>query len=544
MQDVALSVGRLLRHAVTVHPTAEVVTAMASGLRSATFAEVGQRAARLANALRELGVSGNDRVATFLWNTAEHVEAYLAVPTMGAVLHTVNIRLSEEQTAFVINHAEDKVMIVADSLVPTIAPVLPVLTTLRHLVVVGDSAGEAIAALGNNRRVEVHLYEELLAAASSDFDGPEVDEHEAAAICYTSGTTGDPKGVVYSHRSIYLHSMACAMGDGFNITTADRVLAVVPMFHANAWGLPYTSMMVGASLVLPDRYMSADHLVNLIERAKPTIAAGVPTIWNDVLHRVVSEGADLSSLRLIIAGGSAVAASLQRSMQETCNVRMLQAWGMTETSPTALVSWPTLPEDHPDHWTQRAKQGRLMSSVEARVVDENGEVLPRDGNSIGEIEVRGPYVTAGYYRVDATDRVHDGWLRTGDLGTIDALGYVQIRDRAKDMIKSGGEWISSVDLETALIGHAGVREAAVIGVPDPRWEERPLAVVALNDGAEVSAVDLRAYLSGTFARWQVPRQWAFVAQVPRTSVGKYDKKRIRQLHAEGALRVVGAEDPD
>jgi fatty-acyl-CoA synthase len=536
MQDVPLSVGRLLQHAVSVHPTAEVVTATEDGIRSATFARVGDRVGRLANALRRLGIADDDRVATFMWNTQEHLEAYLAVPSMGAVLHTVNIRLSEEQLVFIVNHAEDKVLLLADTLVDSIAPAIDQMKTLEHVVVAGPDAGAVIAQLGGHR-FQVHSYESLLDKASPEVEWPDVDERDAAAICYTSGTTGDPKGVAYSHRSIYLHSMACAMGDGMDIGTTDRVLPVVPMFHANAWGMPYTSLLVGATLVLPDRFMQASQLIRLIELARPTIAAGVPTIWNDVVNTVKGQGGDLSSLRLIIGGGSAVAVSLQQAMRDVCGVLMLQAWGMTETSPVALVGWPPVAEDHPDHWGLRAKQGRLMSSMEARVVNEEGDVLARDGSSIGEIEVRGPYVTGGYYLVDSDDRFHDGWLRTGDLGTIDRLGFVSISDRAKDMIKSGGEWISSVDLEAAIVGHPAVREAAVIGIPDPRWEERPLAVVALIEGAEVTTDELREYLANQFAKWQIPQHWAFVEQVPRTSVGKYDKKVMRQMHSEQRFQV-------
>lgn len=533
MQDVPLVVGRIWQHAVEVHPDAEVLTATEHGMRSATFTEVGARAGKLANALDGLGVRADDRVATLLWNTQEHVEAYLAVPAMGAVLHTINVRLSQEQITFIVEHAQDRVLLVADNLVAALAPALAHTPTVEHVVIVGSDA--AAASLLRGLDVDVHRYEELLADSSSQFDCPDLDEREAAAICYTSGTTGNPKGVVYSHRSVYLHSMACAMGDSFNIATGDRVLAVVPMFHATAWGLPYTSLLVGATLVLPDHFMSARQLVRLIERARPTMAAGVPTIWNDILGVVQRDGGDLSSLRRIFAGGSAVATSLQQAMQQTCGVTMLQAWGMTETSPTAVVGLPTLPQDHPDHWTQRAKQGRLMSSVQARLVAEDGRVLPHDGTSIGEIEVKGPYVTAGYYRMGTPDSFDDGWLRTGDLGTIDRLGFLSICDRAKDMIKSGGEWISSVDLETTLVEHPGVREAAVIGVPDPRWEERPLAVVALNDANTVTSAELRALLSAKFAKWQIPEKWAFVDHVPRTSVGKYDKKAIRLLYAEGRL---------
>ncbi|WP_181784327.1 long-chain-fatty-acid--CoA ligase, partial [Pseudonocardia pini] len=473
--------------------------------------------------------------ATFQRNNQEHLEAYLAVPAMGAVLHTLNIRLSAEQLVFIAGHAEDRVLIVDGTLAAVVAPLLERMPTLRHVVVVGadDSARTALATPG----VTVHDYAELLDAAPPEFDWPELDERDAAAMCYTSGTTGDPKGVVYSHRSVYLHSMACAMGDALGLTAADRVLPVVPMFHANAWGLPYAALLVGADLVLPDRFTSGADLVRVVETTRPTVAAGVPTVWSDVLGHVRARGGDLGSLRYALGGGAPVSVGLQRAMAKVCGVRLVHAWGMTETSPVALVNWPPVAEDHPDHWTYRAAQGRLLNLVEGRVVAEDGTELPRDGRAVGELEVRGPYVTAGYHRLDAPDRVHDGWLRTGDLGSIDALGYVTLSDRAKDVIKSGGEWISSVDLETAIAEHPAVREAAVIGVPDDRWQERPVAVVALHAGEAVRPAELREHLATEFASWQLPDGWSFVEEVPRTSVGKYDKKALRALYADDALAV-------
>jgi fatty-acyl-CoA synthase len=538
MQQVPLTVGRLLNHAVTTHPTAEVITSTGTGVRRITFAELGQRSARLANALRDLGVTGDQRVGTFLWNNAEHLEAYAAVPAMGAVLHTVNIRLSQQQMVFVIGHAEDRVLVVDASLVERIVPIAHQLGTVEHVVVTGPDTDTAVDQL-TGFDFRVHSYESLLAAAKPDFTWVEADENEAAAMCYTSGTTGDPKGVVYSHRSVYLHSMACAMGDSLGITTADRVMPVVPMFHANAWGLPYSAMLVGADLVLPDRFMRPDELVGLIERARPTLTAAVPTVWSDVLSHVRTHGGDLSSLRLMLGGGAPVPVSLQQDMAEVAGILMLQAWGMTETSPTALVGWPPVDESDPGFWSFRAKQGRVLSSVEARIVGEDGTPLPRDGHSVGELEVRGPFVTAGYYRVDTPDALHDGWLRTGDVGTIDELGFVGLTDRAKDIIKSGGEWISSVELESAVVSHPAVREAAVIGIPDDRWQERPLAMVALHSGAEVTVADLQHHLSESVAKWQIPDAWVFVESIPKTSVGKYDKKRMRTMHREHELAVEG-----
>jgi fatty-acyl-CoA synthase len=535
MQDAPLTVARIVRHARDVHPTAEVVTATDGGTRAATLGDVAGRAGRLAHALRSLGIHGDERVATFMWNNQEHLEAYFAVPSMGAVLHTLNIRLSVEQLVFIAGHAEDRVVLVDDSLVGTLLPALDEMTTVRHVVVSGPDSAARVAELAG-RSFEVHDYEALIAQYPAEFDWPDVDERDAAALCYTSGTTGDPKGVAYSHRSIYVHSMAIAMGDGFRIDTDDRVLPVVPMFHANAWGMPYAAAMIGASLTLPDRFMGAEQLVAFIERSRPTLGAGVPTVWNDVISRARSHGGDLGSFKVVIGGGALVPVSLQREMMDVCGVLMVQAWGMTETSPTAVVSWPPTGIDGDEMWRFRAKQGRLMSCVEGRVVGDDGRVLPSDGRAVGELEVRGPYVTRGYYL--QPDVLHDGWLRTGDLGTIDELGFIAITDRAKDMIKSGGEWISSVDLEAAIMAHPAVSEAAVIGIPDPKWQERPLGIVALRPGAEVTTDELRDFLARTFAKWQIPETWTFVEQIPRTSVGKFDKKVMRAMQADHAFDVV------
>jgi fatty-acyl-CoA synthase len=309
------------------------------------------------------------------------------------------------------------------------------------------------------------------------------------------------------------------------------------MFHANAWGLPYAALLVGADLVLPDRFMKPAELVGLIERARPTVTAAVPTIWSDALGHIRAHGGDLSSLRLMLGGGAPVPVSLQQEMAEVTGVLMLQAWGMTETSPTAVVGWPPVPQSDPRFWSFRAKQGRLLSSVEARIVTDGGQVQPRDGTSLGELEVRGPYVTAGYYQVDQPDVLHEGWLRTGDVGTIDEFGFVGLTDRAKDIIKSGGEWISSVELESAVVSHPAVREVAVIGIPDDRWQERPLAIVALHHGFETTIKELQEHLSRLLAKWQIPDSWVFVDSVPKTSVGKFDKKRMRTMHRDGELLV-------
>src|SRR4051794_36488376 len=544
MQDAQLTIGSVMRHGTTVHADSEVVTATTDGTRSRTYAEVGRRAAQLAHGLRGLGIAADQRVATFMWNNAEHLEAYLAVPSMGAVLHTLNIRLFPEQLVYIANHAEDSVVIVDDSLVPLFAKELPQLTSVTHVLVAGPDT--AAADLGSLRAAgkEVLVYDDLLAEQPDAFDWPDVDERDAAAMCYTSGTTGNPKGVVYSHRSAWLHSLAVSTGNGAGLDFHDRVLPIVPMFHANSWGLAYAAVMTGASLCMPDRWLQAEPLVRFIQESRPTVSGAVPTVWNDVLAYL--DGHDdvrLDSLRLILCGGSAVPVSLQQALEDRHGLYVRQAWGMTETSPVASAGLVPAGVEGDDQWSYRGSQGRLLCGVEGRIVGDDGPSLPWDGESVGELEVRGPWVTGGYYDPRgsgddaADDKFHDGWLRTGDVGTLDPLGYIRLSDRAKDVIKSGGEWISSVDLENALMGHPDVVEAAVVGIPDEKWQERPLATVVLRDGATTTPAELREYLGQSFAKWQLPDAWAFVDQVPRTSVGKFDKKVVRAGFAEGRYDV-------
>jgi fatty-acyl-CoA synthase len=531
MQDYPLSVAAIFRHGRSVHAGSRVATFEGERTRHATYGEIAARADRLASALRRLGVRPGDRVGTFCWNTQEHLEAYLAVPSMGAVLHTLNIRLFPEQLVYVASHAEDRVVLVDDSLVPVLARVRPQLATVKHVVVIGDGDASALGA-------GVLRYEDLLAAESPGFDWPEVDERAAAAMCYTSGTTGNPKGVVYSHRSTFLHSLATTSGAAWALSDRDRILLIVPMFHANAWGLPYAGWMVGSDFVMPGRFLQAAPLCRMIAEERPTMSGAVPTIWNDILHHVEKHPVDLSSFRVIACGGSAVPRSLMERFQERHGARIVQAWGMTETSPLAAIAFPPKGTPACDEMAWRAKTGRVMHGVELRIVDDTGRVLPWDGTSAGEIEVRGPWVTGAYYGDDTPEKFHDGWLRTGDVGTVDAHGFVQITDRAKDVIKSGGEWISSVELENAIMAHPDVVEAAVVGVPDPRWDERPLACVVLRSGVGTTAEDLRAFVLERVARWWVPERWTFIDEVPKTSVGKFDKKVLRARHGAGGLAVV------
>jgi fatty-acyl-CoA synthase len=533
MQDYPLTVGSIMRYATTVFGSSHVDTFTGDGTRRTTYADLGKRAARLAGALRALGVQADQRVATFMWNNAEHLETYLAVPSMGAVLHTLNIRLFPDQLIYIAEHAEDDVVIVDGSLVPLLAKVLREFKTVRHVIVVGPGDLTALADAGK----ELHSYEDLLAAAPESYDWPQdIDERSAAAMCYTSGTTGNPKGVVYSHRTMYLHSMAVCTGNGMGLSSADKVLPVVPMFHANAWGLPYAALMAGAPLLMPDRFLQSEPLVRLMETERPTVAGAVPSIWNDVLRYTREHGSDLTSLRMVPCGGSAVPESLMRSFDEL-GVRIVQAWGMTETSPLATIAHPPVGSAGEEAWRYRATQGRVLCGLEVRVVGDGDMLMPADGVAVGEVEIRGSWITGSYYKDEDPAKFHDGWLRTGDVGTLSPDGYLVLTDRAKDVIKSGGEWISSVELENHLMAHPDVIEAAVVGVPDDRWDERPLASVVLRADAPTGVRDLQEFVAGRVARWQVPERWAVIAEVPKTSVGKFDKKVLRKQYAEGALDV-------
>jgi fatty-acyl-CoA synthase len=539
MMDVPLTVTALMRYGTSTFASREVVTWTGDGSRRQSYGQTGARGAKLAGALRSLGVHGDQRVATLMWNNSQHLEAYLAIPSMGAVLHTLNLRLDPAQLGYIANHAEDYAVIVDESLVPLLAQVLGHATTIRHILVTGPAGAlaEHAAQLAGPGR-EVHSYEELLSGMPESFTWAEPDERSAAAMCYTSGTTGMPKGVVYSHRSAYLHSMGACMGNHMGISERDRVLPVVPMFHANAWGLPYAAVMSGADLIMPDRFLQPEPLVKLIEAERPTVAGAVPTIWNGLLQYIRQHGGDISSLRLVPCGGSAVPHALIDAFEKELGVLIVQAWGMTETSPIGSMAHPPAGTPEDQAWAYRDTQGRLVCTVEARLVGDGGTILPHDGKAVGEVQVRGPWVTGSYYRDDDPGKFHDGWLRTGDVGTIDPLGFVTLTDRAKDVIKSGGEWISSMVLENELMAHPQVSEAAVIGVPDERWGERPLATVVVLPGAEVTAAELRAFLAERVPRWQLPERWCFIAEVPKTGVGKFAKTRIRDSYARGDYTVI------
>ncbi|MER6445900.1 long-chain fatty acid--CoA ligase [Streptomyces venezuelae] len=541
MQDVPLLVTRILRHGMTIHGKSQVTTWTGEAEpHRRSFAEIGNRATRLAGALRdELGVQQDERVATLMWNNAEHVEAYFAIPSMGAVLHTLNLRLPPEQLIFIVNHAADRVVLVNGTLLPLLVPLLPHLPTIEHVVVSGIGDRSALEGLN----VRVHEYEELLAGASDSYEWPELDERQAAAMCYTSGTTGDPKGVVYSHRSLYLHSMQVNMAESMGLTDRDTTLVVVPQFHVNAWGLPHATFMTGINMLMPDRFLQPAPLAEMIEREKPTHAAAVPTIWQGLLAEVTAHPRDLSSMKQVTIGGSACPPSLMEAYDKL-GVRVCHAWGMTETSPLGTMAHPPSGLSAEEQWPYRITQGRFPAGVEARLIGPSGDLLPWDGQSAGELEVRGNWIASAYYGGASGEPFRpedkfsaDGWLKTGDVGVISADGYLTLTDRAKDVIKSGGEWISSVDLENALMAHPDVAEAAVVAVPDEKWGERPLATVVLREGASVGCTDLHEFLARTVAKWQLPERWTFIEAVPKTSVGKFDKKVIRKQYADGALAV-------
>jgi fatty-acyl-CoA synthase len=529
--DFPLTVDHIRRRMRDCSPSAQIVTLKEGGeTQRATFAGVSVRIDRLARALTRLGVKEGDRVGTFAWNNQRHFELYFAIPCIGAVLHTLNIRLFSEQLVYIVNHAEDRVIFVDDSLVELLERLSPQFEHVEHYVVMGG--GDTGNLPGAVR------YEDLLDdAGPGEFEYPTLHERQAAALCYTSGTTGNPKGVLYSHRSISLHSTATLMKDSVGLGREERVLAVVPMFHANAWGLPHGAALAGCDLILPDRFLAAEPLARLIEAERPTLMGCVPTIFADLLRFADAHPeVDLSSLTNAACGGSAVPRQLMKDFYDRHGVRVFQAWGMTETSPVATYSRPKEGEHDDAYWDDRARQGRPLPWVELRLVDDDGAEVAWDDESTGEIEVRGPWIASSYFREPPDAEKFDrGWLRTGDIATVDHGGSVQITDRSKDVIKSGGEWISSVELENEVMAHPDVLEAAVIAKPDERWAERPLCCVVLKEGADTSAEDLVEHLRPRVAGWWLPDEFAFIGEVPKTSVGKFDKKVLRARLGEGTL---------
>lgn len=529
MMHMPMSVQMIMRHGAALFPESRVVDYDGESCTSHRYADVADDAARLAAALAELGIQPGDRVGTFSWNNAAHQVAYLAIPSMGAIMHTINCRLSAEQIAYVINHAQDRVLIVEDRLMGSLAPALELLTTVEHLLVIGagESAGKGIPT---------HSFHDALAAQAPSFDWPDLDENSAAAICYTSGTTGNPKGVVYSHKTTYLHALASRAVDTFAICERDRLLLAPPMFHANSWGMPYSGWFSGSDLIMPGPYLQPEHLIRMIGSERPTFSAMVPTVLGDLL-RVPQDELDMRCFRMLVSGGSAVPATMIEAVRDRWGVPLLQGWGMTETSPMCVLSHPPRDASEEEETRWRCKSGRPVPGIEVRVVDDSEQPLPHDGASVGELQLRGPWVTGAYHDTESDAFTKDGWLRTGDVGYLDSREFVQLTDRTKDVIKSGGEWISSVDLENALLAHPEVHEAAVIAIPDERWQERPLAVLVTSEPAP-GADQLREFLASKVAKFWVPESWAFVPEIDKTSVGKIDKKKLRALREDGTLSIV------
>jgi fatty-acyl-CoA synthase len=525
MMEYPLTLDHLLDRAGTFFGAQEIVSRLPDEtIARTTWGEVRRRTYKLANALRRLGVKQGDRVATLGWNHARHLEAYFAAPLVGGVLHTVNPRLHPADLAYIVNHAQDQVILVDEVLLPVFerfrGEVKP-----RHVVVWGHGRPPPDGMLD---------YEALIADELPAFEPPPLDERQAAGLCYTSGTTGRPKGVLYSHRAQVLHAMATALPDALGISMSDALLPVVPMFHVNAWGTPYTAALTGARLVFPGPHLGARHVLDLMAGEKVTVAAGVPTVWLAVLEELdrAPKARDLSSVRALVVGGSAAPQAMIEAFEKRHGLRIVHAWGMTEMTPIGTVchlkpSLAKLPE--PDRFRLRATQGLPVPFVDVRAVGEDGPV-PWDGKSMGELHVRGPWIAKSYYEnpAEADKFTMDGWFRTGDVVTIDGEGYVRITDRSKDLIKSGGEWISSVDLENALMGHPAVREAAVVAAPHARWGERPVAVVVLKEGVKATPDELREWLEPRFAKFWLPDAFVFVEQIPRTATGKFQKIAVRE----------------
>jgi acyl-CoA synthetase (AMP-forming)/AMP-acid ligase II len=526
--DRPLAIRSILEHAARNHPHKGIVSRDGAGFVRVSYADFAKRVAKLAHALRQLGVRPGDRVASYAWNGHRHMELYYAVPMIGAVLHTVNIRLFPDQAAYVLAHANDDVVFFDSCLVSAVKAFHAVQSrSNRTYVAMGLSREDFAGALD---------YEELIAPHQETYDWQQIPESAAALLCYTSATTGDPKGVLYSHRSTYLHALAAALPDSFGLCERDRVLPIVPMFHVNAWGLPFVAPLVGADLILPMEKLDAASVVELCERERVTFAAGVPTVWMAVRDLMREREQLLPELRRIVIGGAAMPKSLLDTLEDL-GIEAVHAWGMTEMSPIGTVNTPVsrLAGDPVKQRHERRKAGRFAPIVEWRLVDEAGNDVPSDGVSRGELFVRGHAVTSSYFRNIAatmTAFTEDGWFRTGDICTVDEYGYIEIVDRVKDFIKSGGEWISSVEVENTIMGHDAVREACVFGLTHPKWQERPVAAVVLRDGFTLDEGGMREWLATKLAKWQVPDRVLFVDAIPRSGVGKFLKRELRERYRD------------
>lgn len=531
MMNYPLTINTILKRVKMLYGRKELVSRDYSGIFRYNYGQFYERVNRLANILESLGVEPGDRVATLAWNTHRHLELYFAIPCLGAVLHTLNLRLFQDQLIYIINHAEDKVIFVDEDLLPLLEAIKDKIGNVKSFVIMTDS-GE----LPRTSLSPVYSYEELLAKAQPVYDFPsDLDEWSTAAMCYTTATTGEPKGVAYTHRAIFLHSLSCLSTDMMGLGERDTVMAVVPMFHANAWGMPFTAAWTGAKQVFPGSRPDPRALCRLIQDEKVTVTAGVPTIWMGILQVMEKEKFDFSSVKNFICGGSAVPLSLMKAYDEKLGIPILHAYGMTETTPLVTLSRT---KSYMDRWPAekqyavRVKQGLVAPGLELKIIGENGEELPHDGKTMGELLVRGPWIAGSYYNnpEKSAECMKDGWLHTNDIATIDEEGYVAICDRTKDLIKSGGEWISSVDLENSIMAHPGVVEAAVIAMPHEKWDERPMACVVLKPeyGETVKGEDIVSFLEGKVAKWMLPDKVVFIDEIPKTSVGKFNKKELRQ----------------
>ena len=528
MMDAPLLITNLIRHADRHHGETEIVSkTVEGGIHRYTYREAHRRSRRLANALAALGVKPSERVATLAWNGYRHFEVYYAVAGSGAVVHTINPRLFPDQIVYIANHAEDKYVFFDLTFLPLVEKLAPQLKSVKGFVLMTDAAHMPKQSSIPN----LLCYEKLLDAQDDAYEWPSFDERTAACLCYTSGTTGNPKAALYTHRSTLLHAYAAALPDALNLSARDVVLPVVPMFHVNAWGLPYSCALTGTKLVFPAQHLDGKSLHELFETERVTMSAGVPTVWLGLLNYMKEHKLKFSTLRGVVIGGSACPPAMIRSFQEEYGVQVLHAWGMTEMSPLGTVSTfkaKHLEMDKEARYAVQAKQGRAIFGVDMKIVGQDGKELPMDGKAFGDLHVRGPWVIESYYKGEGGDPLKDGWFPTGDVATIDPDGYMQVTDRSKDVIKSGGEWISSIDLENIAVAHPAIAEAAVIGVKHPKWDERPIVVAIKKSGQEVTREELLKFFEGKIAKWSMPDDVVFVAELPHTATGKLSKLTIRQ----------------